>query len=149
MRRLGLTALLVLGAACGGGSPARPSGGGTIAPQTFTFTGSARALAAGSCTGDGHDFDAPEGQISITLAQTTPAEAMTVQICPSGNTYSQDECTLTRRRIDIGQTLTAARRGQASRPQAQNLSMLPLTCGTNAPPSPAPIAYTVTVRTGV
>lgn len=148
MRPLVLGFLMLATAACGGSPTAPPVGSGPM-PQTLTFTGSARALGPGSCTGDGHAFDAPDGQIAITLVQTTPAEAMTVQICPAGNSFAQSDCTLTRRQINIGETLTAPRRGVQPRPEQQTISMLPLTCGTNAPPSPSPIAYTVTVRTGV
>ncbi len=99
--------------------------------------GTARAISAGSCTGDTHPFSAEPGTIAVTLVQTTPPESMTVQICSAST-----DCTLTRRRIDVGQTIEAPRNG---RPE-QTVSLLPLTCGTNAPPSPTPIAYVVTVK---
>lgn len=120
---------------CGQRSPASPS----PVLTTDTFTGSARANGPGSCTGDSHAFAAAAGTIAVTLVQTTPAENMTVQIC---SVASSQDCSLTRRQIDVGQTIEVARNGLT----AQTLSLLPLTCGTNAPPSPAPIAYTVTVR---
>lgn len=126
--------LLVLVAACDGDGPAGPSGTVT---ETLTLTGTTRAFAAGACQGDNHSFTAAEGAISVTLTRTTPAESLTVQICPLMAAGS-DACTFSRQRIDVGQTLRAARRGGAE----QSLSLLPLTCGTNAPPSPEPISYT-------
>ena len=103
------------------------------------FTGTARASGPGNCSGESHAFSAASGTIAVTLVQTTPAESMTVQIC---SVSSSTDCTLTRRRIDVGQTIEAPRNGLVQ----QSLSLLPLTCGTNAPPSPEPIAYVVTVK---
>lgn len=138
-----LLSTLPLTAGCGG-SPSSP---GIMGPQpaSYTFGGTTRATGPGSCTGDSHPFEAPEGQIAITLVQTTPAESLTVQVCPNSTTYAQTDCTVTRRVINVGQTIAEPRRGGS----AQSLSLLPLTCGTNAPPSPHPIAYTAMVRTGV
>ncbi len=104
---------------------------------TDIFTGTARAIDPGSCTGDTHPFSAQPGTIAVTLVPPTPLESMTVQICSAST-----DCTLMRRRIDVGQTIEAQRNG---RPE-QTLSLLPLTCGKNAPPSPTPIACAVTVK---
>jgi hypothetical protein len=131
------TIVMMLTAACGKSSPSNPSS--NPVPQTETFTGTARANGPGSCTGDAHAFSAAPGTVAVTLVQTTPAESMTVQIC---SVMSSTDCTLTRRQIDVGQTIEAPRNGLVQ----QSLSLLPLTCGTNAPPSPQPIAYVVTVK---
>ncbi len=134
--RLRAMALAVLAASgCGGGGTSGPTG---VATQTFT--GSTSAQAAGSCTGDTHRFNAGDGAISVTLARTSTGEALTAEICPGASNTSSD-CTLSRRRIDIGQTLSGARRGGVS----QVLSLLPLTCGAGGPPPAGPIAYTASV----
>jgi hypothetical protein len=127
--------LAALASGCGKSSPAAP----TPVPTTETFTGTARANGPGNCSGDSHSFSAAAGAIAVTLVQTSPPEHMTVQIC---SVASATECSLTRRQIDVGQTIEVPRNGLST----QTLSLLPLTCGTNAPPSPSPIAYTATVR---
>jgi hypothetical protein len=129
--------VLTAAAACSKSSPSNPSS--NPVQQTETFTRTARANGPGSCSGDAHSFSAAPGTISVTLVQTTPAESMTVQIC---SVSSSTDCTLARRRIDVGQTIEAPRNGLVQ----QSLSLLPLTCGTNAPPSPQPIAYVATVK---
>jgi hypothetical protein len=126
--------LCALAAGCGGGGTSGPDG-----VETQTFTGSTSAQAAGSCTGDTHRFNAGDGTVSVTLAGTSTGDALTAEICPGAST--SNDCTLSRRRIDIGQTLSATRRGGVS----QVLSLLPLTCGAGGPPPAGPIDYTATV----
>jgi hypothetical protein len=129
-------AALAAGTGCGKDpAPASPSSVATLE----TFTGTARANGPGSCTGDAHTFLASAGTISLTLVQTTPPENMTAQIC---STNSATDCSMTRRQINVGQTIDVPRNNVAT----QSLSLLPLTCGTNAPPSPSPISYIATVR---
>lgn len=136
---LRLPAVLVVVAVASGcskdSSPVSPS----PVVTSETFTGTARANGPGSCSGDAHTFSAQPGTIAVTLVQTTPAENMTVQIC---SVSSATDCSLTRRQINIGQTLETPRNGLTN----QTVSVLPLTCGTDAPPSPSPISYTITVR---
>jgi hypothetical protein len=140
MRRaiLGMT-LAGLAAAIGCGKDSAPASPSSPGATLETFTGTARANGPGSCTGDAHTFLASAGTISLTLVETTPPENMTAQIC---STNSATDCSLTRRQINVGQTIDIPRNNVAT----QSLSLLPLTCGTNAPPSPSPISYTATVR---
>lgn len=141
MRHIARRALLVGVVAVCGCSTSSPTAPASSTPvlTTDTFMGTARATGPGSCTGDFHNFAASAGTIAVTLVQTTPAENMTVQIC---STNSASDCSMTRRQINVGQTLEVPRNALT----AQTLSLLPLTCGTNAPPSPTPIVYTATVR---
>ena len=134
MKQLALAAAL-LSATCGGGSGPSP----TPSPVagTANYTGTTRSTSATTCTGDTHSFNAVDGSISITLVSTSTNENLTAQICPPAS----QTCTLTRRQINIGQTIDAPRQGGAS----QVLSLLPLNCGTGAPPSPNPITYSARV----
>jgi hypothetical protein len=134
MKRLLLAAAL-LSATCGGGYGS-PTPTPTVA-ETATYTGTTRSASATSCTGDSHPFAAAEGAITVTLVSTSTNENLTVQICPPDSLT----CTLTRRQINIGQTIDATRQGGAS----QVLSLLPLNCGTSAPPSTDPITYNTRV----
>jgi hypothetical protein len=134
MKRLVLAAAL-LSASCGGGT-ASPSPTPAVT-ETANYTGTTRSTGPTTCTGDSHSFTAVEGSISITLVSTSTNENLTAQICPPAS----QTCTLTRRQISIGQTIEAPRQGGAS----QVLSLLPLNCGTGAPPSPEPITYNARV----
>jgi hypothetical protein len=127
-------AAILLITACGGGYGG-PSPSPTV--ETATYSGTTRSTGATSCTGDSHSFTAVDGAISVTLVSTSTNEDLTAQICPPNSL----DCTLTRQRINIGQTLEATRRGGS----AQILSLLPLNCGTGAPPSPDPITYSARV----
>ena len=135
MKRLALAAAL-LSATCGGGSSPSPSPT-PVVTETANYTGTTRSTSATTCTGDSHSFNAVDGSISITLVSTSTNENLTAQICPPAS----QTCTLTRRPINIGQTIEAPRQGGTS----QVLSLLPLNCGTGAPPSPDPITYTARV----
>jgi hypothetical protein len=135
MKRLLLAAAL-LSATCGGGYGGSPTPTPT-GTETANYTGTTRSTSATSCTGDSHAFTAADGAISVTLVSTSTNENLTAQICPPNSLT----CTLTRRPINIGQTIDAARQGGAS----QVLSLLPLNCGTSAPPSTDPITYTARV----
>lgn len=137
--RLTLACILACSAACGGSSPPGPGSTGTVT-ETLNVSGTTRANGPGSCTGETHAFDAAAGTIAITLTQTTPSESLTVQICPPSGSAG-GSCTFTRRQINVGQTLEAERQGGSQ----QHVSLLPLTCGTNAPPSPEPITYTARI----
>ena len=130
MRRLVLAAAL-LSATCGGGYSS-PSPAATVT-ETANYTGTTRSTSATSCTGDSHTFTAADGAITVTLVSTSTNENLTAQICPPNS----QTCTLTRRQINIGQTIETPRQGGAS----QVLSLLPLNCGTTAPPSTEPITY--------
>jgi len=134
MKQLALAAAL-LSATCGGGSGPTPSP--TPVTETTTYTGTTRSSSATSCTGDSHAFNAADGAIAVMLVSTSTTENVTAQICPPNSLT----CTLTRRQINIGQTIDAPRQGGTS----QVLSLLPLNCGTGAPPSPDPITYTARV----
>ena len=134
MKRLLLAAAL-LSASCGGGSSS-PTPAPTVT-ETANYTGTTRSASATSCTGDSHPFTAAEGAVTVTLVSTSTNENLTVQICPPNSLA----CTLTRRQINVGQTIEAPRAGGAS----QVLSLLPLNCGTSAPPSTDPITYNARV----
>jgi hypothetical protein len=136
MKRLALAAAL-LSATCGGGGGGGPTPSPTPVTETANYTGTTRSTSPTTCTGDSHTFNAVDGSISITLVSTSTNENLTAQICPPAS----QTCTLTRRQINIGQTIEAPRQGGAS----QVLSLLPLNCGTGAPPSPDPITYSARV----
>jgi hypothetical protein len=135
MKRV-LLAGALLSATCGGGYGSSPSPT-PVVTETANYTGTTRSTSATTCTGDTHSFNAVDGSISITLISTSTNENLTAQICPPAS----QTCTLTRRQINIGQTIEAPRQGGA----AQVLSLLPLNCGTGAPPSPDPITYNARV----
>jgi hypothetical protein len=128
-------------AGCAGGGG---NGGGITtppAPRTETFTGTVAATGPGSCGGDNHQFSAADGTISVVLTRTSTGENMSVELCPQGALNKAAECTLSRRPIAIGETLSAPRKGI----DTQILSFLPPTCGGIGPFSPTPINYTATV----
>ena len=123
-----------------GGSPAAPGGAGPPGGrETATFMGTTTSQGPGSCSGENHSFTAAEGTIEVTLLQTSTNVALTAQLCADG--IAGPSCTIVRRRIDVGMTLSAARAGGAN----QVLSLLQLTCGTQAPPEPGPVSYSVRV----
>ena len=138
---LALGILLLVSASCDDNSNATMFPSGSTATETQVFTGTTRAVGPGTCSGDTHTFTAAEGDISVRLVSTTPAESLTVEICEPSVVDKPAGCTLGRTRIDVGQTLVRVRRGG---PQ-QVLSLLPLTCGTDAPPSAEVISYTAAV----
>ena len=102
--------------------------------------GVTRATGDTSCSTGGHDFLASDGAVTVTLVQTTGGTALMVQVCAGG--VDDNNCTINQTRIAIGQAISGQRKGGP----VQNLKLLPLNCGGNAPPPPTPIDYTVTVN---
>ena len=127
-------------AACGndGRDGFGPSPG--LVTRTEVFEGTTRALADGTCAGDTHTFEAGAGAVSVTLFQTTPSVPLLVEICSPG-TQTLPRCTLTRRQITVGQTLTATRNPDVQ----QVLTFAPLTCGGGGVFTPTTVEYTSTV----
>ena len=131
----GIAAVLVL-VSCGGGdsvSGPQPSPTPLGIDETVTFTGAANP----SCQGGGHEFVAQEGQVSVTLVQTTGGVGLYGQACADG---IDTNCTIPQTRMEVGQTLSGARKGNAR----HSVKMLTLNCGT-APPPPGPVDYTIRV----
>jgi hypothetical protein len=127
--------LLLVAPGCGGaGAPATPSSPAPSGPQTLTFTG----VANPSCQLGGHNFEAGEGAIAVTLVQTTGGVGLYGQVCAGG--IDNNNCTINQTPMAVGQTLTGPRKGASS----QNVKMLTLNCGTGPTP-PAPVDYTITV----
>jgi hypothetical protein len=128
--------LLLPGASgCGGaGAPATPSSPAPSGPQTVTFTG----VANPSCQLGGHNFEAAEGAIVVTLVQTTGGVGLYGQVCAGG--IDNNNCTINQTPMAVGQTLTGTRKGVSS----QNVKMLTLNCGPGSAP-PGPVDYTITV----
>jgi hypothetical protein len=63
-----------------------------------------------------------------------------LQLCAGG--IDDRNCTINQMPIAVGQTLSApSRKGGSS----HNLKLLPLYCGSGAPPPPGPITYTVSL----
>jgi hypothetical protein len=124
---------LATGLACGGGGggPATPSSSG---PQTLTFTG----VANPSCQLGGHNFEAADGAIALTLVQSTGNVGLYGQVCAGG--IDNNNCSINQTPMVVGQTLTGSRKGASG----QNVKMLTLNCGTGAAP-PGPVDYTITV----
>lgn len=132
---LRLASLLLL-SACGGGSSSPtpvPSPTPLGIDETVTFNGAANP----TCQGGGHDFVAQEGQVSVTLVQTTGGVGLYGQACAGG---IDSNCTIPQTRMAVGETLAGARKGQA----AHSVKMLTLNCGTGERP-PAPVEYTIRV----
>lgn len=127
-------------AACGdeGRDGFGPSPG--LVTRTEVFTGTTRALANGTCTGDTHTFEAGPGSVSVTLFQTTPSEPLLAEICEPG-AQKPIGCAVPRTRINVGQTLTGNRSASAE----QILTFLPLTCGGSGAFTPTTVEYTSTV----
>lgn len=128
-------------AACGGGG----GGGGTpTAPtppsaQNLVVTGTTRAVSATGCASDNHAFLAADGEISVTLQQTTGGIALATQVC-AGN--DDNNCSINTTRIAVGETVRGTRRGG----EQQNMKFLTLNCGGNEPPPPTPIEYRATIQ---
>ena len=101
--------------------------------------GTTTSSGSGSCSGENHSFLAGQGTVTVTLLQTSTNVALTAQLCADG--VADASCTIVRRKIDVGQTLTAERKGTAN----QVLSLLQLTCGAGGPPEPGPVSYSVRV----
>lgn len=134
----GLAATLTL--ACGGSGGSTPtSPPAPPTPTTAEFMGRTTASGASSCGGDLHVFDAQAGTIGVQLLSTTGSVGLSVQLC-AGNAAGPD-CTISRRPIGLGETVTAERRGASS----QTLSMLTANCGGNGPAPTGPVDYTVRV----
>jgi hypothetical protein len=129
---------VVLGA-CGGG------GGGGNSPtqvptlQTQTFNGTATASSPTSCTGGSHVFQALDGPITVTLIQSTGSVAMATQVCAGG--IDNNDCSVNLQRIEVGQTVSGARKGQGS----QTLVLQTANCGGGGPAPATPIAYSARV----
>lgn len=105
--------------------------------RTQTFNGSTRVTGTG-CTGDSHDFDTLEGQVTVRLEQSPEAPSLRVQVCAGG--IANNNCTVNLQRIDVGQTLSGARAGGVR----QNLKFLPPDCAASAAPGPFTYRATVT-----
>lgn len=130
-----LAAALLLAACGGSAAPGGPSG-----PVTETFMGTTMVTGVGSCGGDTHDVRLGEGAVAATLVQTTGNAGLMIQLCAGG--IDDRNCTINQMPIAVGQTLNApARKGIPG----HNLKLLPLYCGSGAPPPPGPIQYTVSV----
>jgi len=133
----GISCVLVTTAACGS-SPSGPSG--QPQPVTETVTGSTRQTGPNSCTSDSHDFMAADGEIRVTLLETSdPAGALAVQICAGG--IDNNNCTINVTRITAGQTLTSSRRGTAN----QNLKFLAHNCVFGGPVLSQAMTYRASV----
>lgn len=129
--------VLVTAAGCGS-SPSGPSG--QPQPVTETVTGSTRQTGPNSCTSDSHDFMAADGEIRVTLLETSdPAGALAVQVCAGG--IDNNNCTINVARIAVGQTLTGTRRGTVN----QNLKFLAHNCVFGGPLLSDPMTYRATV----
>lgn len=134
----GLVAMLTLACGGSGGStPTAPQAPPT--PTTAEFMGRTTASSATSCGGDRHAFDAQAGPIGVQLLSTTGSVGLSVQLC-AGDIAGPD-CTIPRRPIGLGETVTAERRGTSS----QTLSLLTANCGGNGPAPTGPVDYTVRV----
>jgi hypothetical protein len=136
---VGLFVLLFL-CACGGsgGSPNGPTG--QTGPQTETFTGTAQISATGVCSNDGHAFNTREGNLSITLVQSSNNEQVAVQVCHPTATDHATQCTVPPfHRIAVGMTLGGTVKGGA----AQVLTVYPGACGTGGTPAAASVTYTI------
>lgn len=135
---IGVWVFPVLLAGCGGGaSPTSPGAGVTA---TDTFMGTTLVNGPGTCGGDSHDIQLGAGPVSATLVQTTGGTAVMIQLCAGG--IDDRSCTINQMPIAVGQTVSAPTRKGGS---SQNLKLLPLYCGSGAPPPPGPIQYTVTL----
>ena len=135
---------LALGVAACGGSGS-PSGPGQSQPQpvltTEAYSGSTVQSGPGSCSGDSHNFTAQDGEISVRLVATSdPANALSVQVCPGGIDLGNN-CSIAQQKINVGQTLTGARRGVAQ----QNLKLLPHNCVFGGAPLGAAVTYSVSL----
>jgi hypothetical protein len=115
----------------GGGGPATPNPSG---PQTVTFMG----VANPSCQLGGHNFEAGDGAIALTLVQSTGSVGLHGQVCAGG--IDNNDCSINKTPMVVGQTLTGSRKGASS----QNVKMLTLNCGVGAAP-PGPVDYTITI----
>jgi hypothetical protein len=118
--------------ACGGGSSAAPTR--TPVTETQTFMGAANP----SCQLGGHNFEAAEGAISVTLVQTTGGLGLYGQVCANG--IDNNDCSINQTAMTVGQTLAGVRKGAST----QNVKMLTLNCGPGPAP-PGPVDYTIRV----
>jgi hypothetical protein len=125
---------------CNGNTASSPA----PAPKVDEFIGRVQAIGTG-CGGDSHPFTPAGGSISVTLLQVTPPSSLIVMICPpipgGAPLPPRTDCTIPgpgpEGPIDVGQTITATRRGGAE----QVVSFFPLPCGL-----PSVGAYDFTAR---
>lgn len=141
MHRL-LLAIIAAGAvACGGSSS---NGGTPLGPAvltTETFSGTTKQTAINSCSGDSHMITAREGDISVRLVATSdPNSALSIQVC-GGGVDTSGNCAITQQRINVGQTLTGARKGG----DQQTVKPLPFACVFTSTLDPTPMTYTLSV----
>jgi hypothetical protein len=143
--RLAVLAILVLAAgACGSSSGSgaivtTPTAGGSVT-TTVTLSGTTRQTSINGCAGDSHDLVMSEGDVSVTLLETTdPAGALAVQICPSPT--DNGVCSIKQQRINVGQKLTGVRVGASN----QLVKLLPFACVFSNTFDPTPITYKVSV----
>ena len=132
--------LLLAASACGGSNktPAAPSAG---VLTTESYSGTTVQSGVNTCGGDSHNITALEGDISVRLVSTSdPNAALSIQVCPNG-LDSGNNCTIAQQRINVGQTLTGARKGVS----LQNIKPLPFACVFTSTFSPTPMTYTLSV----
>jgi hypothetical protein len=135
-------AAFVLMALCGcGGGSGSPTG--ATGPQTETFTGTATLTPSGVCSNTGHPFNSGEGNLAITLVQSSGNVPVAVQVCHPTATNHDAQCTVPPfARVELGMTLRAALKGG----RAQVLTIYPAGCGAPGADTAATVAYTVTVE---
>jgi hypothetical protein len=128
-------------AGCGSSSaPTVPS-----PPQTVgdTLSGTTQTGPTGGCGPTaGHQFQAGDGTVTVTLQQATPPVTLQVQVCYPSAVNEAQTCTIPPfARLDVGQSVSAALKSGRS----QVLVVYPTGCGTSAAAPTGVIAYTVTV----
>ena len=141
MSRRALTLTLLLAAAGCGSSNKPPTTPSTGVLTTESYSGTTVQTAVNSCGGDTHNITAFEGDIAVRLVATSdPNAALSIQVCPSG-VDNGSNCTIAQQRINVGQTLTGARKGTS----LQNIKPLPFACVFTSTFSPTPVTYTLSV----
>ena len=123
---------------CGdSGSAPTPTPSGS---RTETFSGSAQLGAGLTCSSAGHPFTSGQGDLVITLVQSTDT-AVAIQVCHPTSTDHTD-CTVPPfHRLGVGLTARATLKGGRS----QVLTVYPQLCG--APGAvPTSIDYTVSLE---
>lgn len=120
---------------CGGAAPTSPAPTG---PMVETFSGMAQIDAAGGCSGSGHAFSTGEGEVSVTLVQTSGNVPVAVQICHPTALNHALECTIPPfAQLVVGASLRATVRGGRS----QVLTIFPSGCGQPGNPKAATVSY--------
>lgn len=142
--RLTILTLAVCAIACGssGGSGATVTTP-TVNPSvttTSTLSGTTRQMSVHGCSGDSHELTVADGELSITLLETSDAAgALSVQVCQGPNDTGL--CTIKQQRINVGQKLSGPRVGSAT----QIVKMLPFTCVFTDSLDTTPVTYKVSV----